>query len=173
MNQLLEMLLGQANQSNIQDIANRFGIDESQAGQAISALLPQITQGIRQQAQADNGDIMQALQSGQQQRFMDDDNARLYEDEAVEEGNSILGQIFGDKETSRQVASQAAEQTGLDSSSLKQMLPMVASMAMGSLSKQANSGGGNMMSSLTSMLDQDGDGSIVDDVMGIAGRFFK
>lgn len=180
MKQLVEMLLSQGNQSNLQDIMGQFGLDQRQAQQAIGSLLPQITQGIQKQAQANNSSILEAISRGNQQRYMDDDNARLYDNEAISEGNGILGQIFGSKETSREVASQASAQTGIDSSVLKQLLPMVASMAMGSLGKQAQAqnlqGGGSdngLMGMLGSMLDQDGDGSAMDNIMGIASKFFR
>ena len=81
------------------------------------------------------------------------------------------------------MAAQAAEQTGLGSDLMKQMLPIVASLAMGALSKQ--SAGNNLagmvqggqssgvMGLLGSFLDQNRDGSMVDDVLkGVAGRLF-
>lgn len=178
MKQLLEMLLSQSNQSNIQDIMTKFGLDQTQASQAISALLPQVTQGIQKQAQTNNNSILDAITGGNLQRYMDDDNARLYDNDAMDDGNNILSQIFGDKETSRQVASQASAQTGLDNSVLKQLLPMVASMTMGSLGKQAQQtqnlqSDNNLMGMLGSMLDQDGDGSAMDDIMGMASKFFR
>jgi len=60
------------------------------------------------------------------------------------------------------------------------MLPVVATMVMGGLSKQSNSGGGALagllgggnqqsggQSLLTSFLDADGDGSVADDLLGM------
>jgi hypothetical protein len=41
-------------------------------------------------------------------------------------GNQILGHIFGSKERSRDVAAQASQQSGVDSSVLKKLLPIVA-----------------------------------------------
>jgi hypothetical protein len=66
---------------------------------------------------------------------------------------------------------------------LKKMLPVVATLAMGALSKNtAQKGiqrtsaaampGGDLMSMLGPMLDADGDGSIADDLLGLAGKFF-
>ena len=53
----------------------------------------------------------------------------------VSDGNAILGHIFGNKDVSRGVAAHAAQSTGIGSSILKQMLPVIASMVMGSLFK--------------------------------------
>jgi hypothetical protein len=67
---------------------------------------------------------------------------------------------------------------------LKKMLPLVATMAMGALAKntaqkgiQSSSAaaipGGDLMGMLGPMLDADGDGSIADDLLGLAGKFFS
>ena len=59
---------------------------------------------------------------------------------------------------------------------MKKLLPLVASLAMGGLSKQAsaanNQASGNQLTDvLGSFLDADGDGSALDDLMGMAGKF--
>lgn len=172
------MLMGQQNQSNLNDIMGKLGLDEGQAKQAIGALLPGVTQGISRQVQEQNGSILGQLAQAQQQRYMDDDSAHLYDNDAIDAGNSILGQVLGSKQASRDLAGQAAQQTGLDASTLKQLLPMVASMAMGGLGKQANVQGlsqnqGGIMSMVGSMLDADGDGFGLDDVMGLASKFLR
>lgn len=177
MNPLLEMLLGQQNKSNLNDIMNQLGLDESQAKDAIGSLLPQITQGIQKQATEQNSSILDQISNAQQQRYMDDDNARLYDEDAIVGGNDILGQIFGSKEVSREVAGQAAQQTGLDSNILKKLLPMVASMAIGAMGKQAGSSGlgGNssaiidLVSSMMGGSSQQG-GSGIGGLLGAVGK---
>ncbi len=181
MEQLLEMLMGQQNQGNIGDIMDKFGLDENQARKAIGSLLPGVTQGIQKQAQSQNNEVLSQLANAQQQRYLDDDEARLYDDSAIEEGNNILGQVFGSKDVSRQVAGQAAAQTGLDTGIMKKLLPMVASMAMGAIGKQASAQGmqGNqngVMDLVGSLLggNQGGnDGFGLDDIMNIAGKFLR
>jgi len=122
--------------------------------------------------------LMRALQQGGHQKYVDEPDA-LVREETVADGNAILGHLFGSKEVSRKVAEHASGGTGLDAGLLKQMLPVVASMMMGSLSKATAGGGapggqsGGMMDMLTGMLDADNDGSIVDDLMGMAGKFFR
>lgn len=180
MKQLLEMLMGQQNNSNLNDIMSQFGLNEEQARQAVGSLLPGVTDGIQRQAQAKNSSILDQLAQAQQQRYLDDDNARIYDQGAVDEGNSILGQIFGSKEVSREVAGQAAQQSGLDTSLLKKLLPMVASMAMGAVAKQAGSQGvQNSQSGLIDLVGsmmgggQRNSGFGLDDIMNIAGAFLK
>jgi len=78
------------------------------------------------------------------------------------------------------VAARAASQTGLSESVLKSMLPIIAAMMRGSLSKQVRQPGGmqagaagtdGLFGMLTPMLDSNRDGSMVDDVIGMLGRF--
>ena len=73
-------------------------------------------------------------------------------------GNEILGHIFGSKEVSRDVAGQASQQTGIDTSVLKKLLPIVAgAVAMhyithrnagGAAPAGANAGGGGILGSI-------------------------
>ena len=64
------------------------------------------------------------------------------------------------------------------------MLPVVAAMMMGAMAKNAGGGavtaglgvpasgiGGGLLDMLTPMLDRDRDGSVVDDVAGMLGKF--
>ncbi len=178
MDQLLEMLLGGKNKSNVTDIMEKFGLNEGKAKEAIGSLLPGITKGIKKQTQGNNSSILEQIASAQQENYLDDDNARLYDDEAIAGGNNILSQILGSKDKSRELASQASKEVGLDSSILKKLLPMVASMTMGSLGKQARnrnlqSNQGGIVDMVTSMLDKDGDGFGLNDIMSIAGKFSK
>ena len=106
----------------------------------------------------------------------------LSREESINDGNGILGHILGSKAVSRQVAQQTSERTGIGADVLKKMLPMVATLAMGVLSRQtanvqtpapgAPSSSG-LAGLLGQFLDSNRDGSIADDVLGMASRFFK
>jgi hypothetical protein len=55
------------------------------------------------------------------------------------------------------------------------MLPIVAAMAMGALSKQTGAGQrlqGDSGNLLTSLLDSNNDGQVLDDVLNLARKFF-
>jgi hypothetical protein len=118
----------------------------------------------------------------------------------VSRGNNVLGQIFGSKDVSRTVAQSAASQAGLDAGVVQKMLPMVAMLVSGCLAKQHGTGaasqsspaGGGLGSllggllggstavadgatpgaggGLASMLDMNGDGNPLDDIMRMAGK---
>ncbi|WP_305046638.1 DUF937 domain-containing protein [Geoalkalibacter sp.] len=183
---LLEQLLGAQGGALPRQVAGKFGLDEAQARQAMAQLLPALSQGRRKNAAAPGGldALLEALQSGNHQRYVDNPQ-EIERPETIENGNGILGHILGSKDVSRQVATRASEKTGLDPGILKKMLPIVAAMAMGALSKQAASSGalsqgrmgaapgGRGADSLLSLLDFNKDGSIADDLLGLAKKFFK
>ncbi|MFN2100095.1 DUF937 domain-containing protein [Altererythrobacter sp. MF3-039] len=59
----------------------------------------------------------------------------------VSQGNDILGQIFGSKDVSRSVATEAAGASGMDANLLKKMLPLLTMAVVGYLAKQGQGGG--------------------------------
>lgn len=181
---LLETLLAAQDGGAVRQLGSRFGLDPEQTGTAINALLPFLTGGIKQNVQTQGGleGLLGALQQGQHSRFLDDASA-IESEEATMEGNGILGHILGSKDVSRGVAAAASESTGIGQDVLKQMLPVVAAMAMGALSKsthqgakpmQAAAGGGSALDLLSPLLDSDRDGRVgLGDVAGLLGRFFS
>ncbi len=190
---LLKTILEAQNGGAVRELSRQFNLDDAQAGAAVGKLLPALTAGLKRNMATPQGldGLLGALKNGGHERYLEDPSA-LTRDEAINDGNGILGHIFGSKDVSRQVASRAAEQTGIDVSVLKKMLPMVAAMTMGSMKKQTAeagvlgaAGGASMPQAapaaggaagaagmLSKMLDADGDGSITDDLFGIAKKFF-
>ncbi|WP_036539921.1 DUF937 domain-containing protein [Nitratireductor aquibiodomus] len=145
----------------VDQLARQFGISQAQAQEAMEALLPAFSQGLKRNA-ADPygaGNFLGALASGQHAKYFED-AANAFSPQGVAEGNGILGHLFGSKDVSRAVASHAAQATGLGQDMLKQMLPVLASMLMGGLFKQstgqmqgaqprqAQAGGGGMLGDL-------------------------
>ena len=115
----------------------------------------------------------------------------IAKDESIEDGNAILGHILGNKDVSRNVAGAASSSTGVDADTLKKMLPMLATVAMGALSKQSKSGGplngitggsgstplsglqtAGGRGALSQFLDADKDGDSMDDVLNLAKKLF-
>lgn len=183
---LMEMIMNAQNGDVVRQMANNLQLDEGQARSAVGALIPALTRGISKNVSEPQGldALIGALSRGNHSEFIDNPGA-VTQPAAVEQGNGILGHIFGSKEVSREVASRAAQSTGVDSTILKQMLPMLASAAMGVMAKNglgsaaaasnplsgAQSGGiGDL---LTGFLDADKDGSVMDDVLGMASRFLR
>ena len=178
---LLNALMGASGSGGIQKLGDQFGLDSSQVEKVLGGVVPALGGGLKRNASSAGGleALLGALQNGGHQRYVDDPAAATSTD-AIADGNNILGHILGSKDVSRNVAAQASQTSGVSTDLVKQMLPMVATMVMGTLSKQTDSGrqaqqlagGGDMQGMLASMLDQDGDGSAIDDVLDIAKKFF-
>lgn len=173
---LLDEILGAQGGDLPRQLARQFNLDESQVQGALGQLVPSISRGIQQNSASSGGleALANALGSGRHRQYVDDPST-LGRPETTEDGNNILGHIFGSKQTSRDVAAQAADKTGVDSAILKQMLPMIAAAAMGALSKKTAESGGSesgLGGLLGSFLDADKDGSIADDLFDMAKKFF-
>lgn len=214
---MFDMLTSGAGQAAMGQLSKQFGLDESVTQNAVKALLPALSGGLKRNVQEEGGleALMGALKNGSHDEYLEQPE-KLTDTSAVEDGNAILGHLLGSKDMSRAVAAKAAERTGLSDGLLKQMLPMVAAMAMGSLSKQtkepslqesimgaiagqmlgggqkggalggllggllgggqrqqataqaaqsAKGGGADMLGMLGGLLDADGDGNPMDDIM--------
>lgn len=135
---LFEMLTQTNDGAAVQQVGQQTGLPPDMAQMAIKALLPAIAGGLQRNVQQPGGleSLLGALQGGQHAQYLDQPDS-LARPETIADGNAILGHLLGSKDTSRAVAKQAAQKTGLSEQVLKMALPMVAAMAMGSLSKQS------------------------------------
>ena len=191
-----------AQMGGLQSMARELGITEKQAASGAAALVPAILGGFKKQAQSQPagleglGGLLGQLGGGSLL-----DNVLSPEPTDVNRGNDVLGQIFGSKDVSRAVAQNAAPQSGLDPSLLKKMLPMLAMIVAGYMAKQrgsdaeagpsATGGGlggllggllggqagsttpGAATPGLASMLDLNGDGNPLDDILRMAGKAMR
>jgi hypothetical protein len=182
-------------------IGRELGLSESQAASGAEALLPAILGGLKKQAQAQPsgldglGGLLGQLGGGGLL-----DNVLSPQPTDVGRGNDVLGQIFGSKEVSREVAQNAAGSSGLDPALLRKMLPILAMAVAGFMAKQQGGGGaqpdsgspegglggllGGLVGSLGggraaapgsagglgSLLDLNGDGNALDDILRMAGK---
>jgi hypothetical protein len=135
---LIDMLTNAQNGRGMELLARQFNLSQQQAQLAVEALLPAFSQGLKRNTSDPYGlgSFMTAMASGQHGKYFEDAQ-NAFSPQGVADGNGILGHLFGSKELSRAVASQAAQATGLGQDMLKQMLPVIASMIMGGLFKQS------------------------------------
>jgi len=174
---LLDMIMSAQGGSTAQQAGAQHGLNQQQSQSAIAALLPAISSALKQNTGSPQGlaGLLGALQSGQHEQYLENPQM-LGQPQTVTDGNAILGHLFGSKDVSRAVAGRASEQTGIGSDILKKMLPIVATMAMGSLSKQTKAP--TMQSALTGLAMQhlmggqkkSGLGAILGAVTGANGR---
>jgi hypothetical protein len=193
-----------AQTGGLASMARELGVSESQAAVGAEALLPAILGGFKKQAQSQpsglaglGGLLGQLGGSGLL------DNVLSSQPTDVERGNDVLGQIFGSRDVSRTVAQHASSRSGLDPELLKKMLPILAMLVAGYMSRHAASagqspapaGGGlggllgglggllggtstapsgtGAQGGLASLLDMNGDGNALDDVMNMAGKMMR
>jgi hypothetical protein len=170
---LLKLLDNVGGAQSLGNLAGNLGLDASKANDLVGALAPALMDGLKKQAGAEGGlaGLTKALQTGNHQRYVDNPELMSSEETRLD-GNKILGHLLGSKDTSRNVAAQAAESTGIDTGLIKQALPMIAGLAMGALSKGSDAGNasadsiGGMLGGLV------GEGFGVDDALNLAKKFF-
>lgn len=184
-------ILNQA--GGVQAIARELGVSESQAASGAAALLPAILGGFKKQAQTQPtgleglGGLLGQLGGGGLL-----DNVLGAQPTEVNRGNDVLGQIFGSRDVSRSVAQHASTQTGLDPALLKKMLPVLAMLVTGYMARSAGGSGrgglGDILGQLTgggaaqgraggsglgALLDLNGNGNPLDDILGMASKMMR
>ncbi len=190
-----------AQMGGLQSMARELGVSESQATAGAAALIPALLGGFKKQAQPTGLEGLAGMLGGLGGGSLMDDVLGP-QPTNVARGNDVLGQIFGSPDVSRTVARSASAQSGLDPALLKKMLPMLAMLVAGFMAKQGgvraaapqeSSGGlggdlGGLLGGLlgggqgtgrssqgglASMLDLDGDGNPLDDILGMAGKLMR
>ena len=183
----------------IHSVARELGVSDAEAARGAAALVPAILGGFKKQAQSRPGGLEgfgSLLGQLGGAGLLDDVLGPRPTD--VNRGNEVLGQIFGSKDVSRAVAQDAASTSGLDPSLLKKMLPILAMIVAGYMAKQAGAGAaappaaggglggwlGRLLGSraggsatagaaapgLASLLDLNGDGNPLDDILRMAAQ---
>ncbi len=170
-------LLNQA--GGVGAIARQLGVDEATVERGAGALLPHVENGVETQGlptaeaaaadpQAETsesgepggmlGGLLGAAMGGGGLAGAGSGSGGILGSLIGGGGNQILGHIFGSKDKSRDVAAQASEQSGVDTSILKKLLPIVAgAVAMHYMSKRghggaAGEGGGGLLGSILGAL---------------------
>ncbi|WP_420607906.1 DUF937 domain-containing protein [Novosphingopyxis sp.] len=163
----------------IDAMARDLGVSKGTALQGAEALLPAVLGGFKQSGQSAGGlggllGMIGGLGGG---GLLDTVLGSQPTD--VGTGNQVLGNIFGSKDVSRNVAGHVAQKTGLSGDLLKKMLPILAMLVAGYFAKHhgaaapaapASGSMGGGFGGLGKMLDMDGDGNPLNDLIGMAGK---
>lgn len=193
MNAITQIVTQQLGGSASRTIAQRFGISESTANTAIQMAVPLILTALARNAsqpqEAQN--LHQAVATDHDGSILDNVMGYLQNPQSAN-GAGILSHVFGGQQPA--IENNLAQATGMDQSSAGGLLETLAPLVMGSLGKtqqqngldasglsdllnnqrqeaQANAPGA--MSMLNSLLDQNKDGSSMDDLQRMAASFFK
>lgn len=194
MSSLLDLLLKANNNGLSSKIAKQYGLEQEQANNALQALMPAFSQGLKRNVTTpkDFGAFMQALANGNHAQYTNNPDMAFTKN-GINEGNQILGHLFKSKDLSRKITEQASLNSGLPANTLRQMLPSLAPLILGALSKNmqipqtgaqyfGGSGGANPLGRILEELMKGGNtnggrsgnnplGDILEQMMGRKGGF--
>ncbi|MFK5879518.1 MAG: DUF937 domain-containing protein [Flavobacteriaceae bacterium] len=187
---ILDLLNSDLGKTIISGVAGQIGQDENKTGSVLTMALPVLMQAMKRNTATPQGaeGLLSAL-NGKHDGSILDNLDGLFGDgvdsNVLDDGGKILGHVLGGKQ--QHVENALSQKSGMDAGSVAQILKVAAPILMGVLGKQSkqqnvsnSSGiegllggllGGNSpqqeQSFLESILDADGDGSVIDDVAGM------
>ena len=189
MSGILDLLNSDNGKSLINGVSSQIGQSKSKTSNLLSMALPMLMQAMKKNANSSEGasGIMGALQKhdGSILDNIGDLFTGKNADTVSNDGGKILGHVLGNRKENIQNA--LSQKSGMDAGAVDQILKVAAPIVMGVLGKQQRQnkvdspngiegllGGliGNKtddkdQSFLESILDADGDGSVIDDVAGM------
>lgn len=198
MSSLFEALAQQMGGGMVREMSQKLGTDPAQTSTALSAALPILVSALARNAATPQGAeaLGRAIGKDHDGSLLDNLGGLLGggAPSRAADGNGILGHILGDRRGA--VEQGIAKASGLDMASVGKLLMMAAPMIMAMLGKTQRQQGldaGGLASMLGreqqnidkhapsgvlgSLLDQNGDGNIGDDLgrlgMGVLGRFLS
>lgn len=138
----------------VPNLAQQYGLSLQQTQAALDALLPAFSIGLQRQTRDPYafGSLAQMMTASPYARFFEAGGYGIPAG-AQSAGNDVLSQLFGSREVSQAIAAQAAATSGVSQAILKQMLPVIAAMLMGGLSKtSSNEGLGGILGQFAEMM---------------------
>ncbi|MFH6603735.1 DUF937 domain-containing protein [Maribacter algicola] len=190
MSGLLDLLNSPMGKQLISGVAGQTGQPENKTADVLSMAMPLILGAMKKNVAEPQGaqGLMSALSSNKHDGSILDNLGGLFgggvDDDVVQDGAGILGHVFGNKQP--QVENALSQKSGIDAGSIANILKIAAPIVMGYLGRQKaqsnvsdanglNSLLGSMLggqpqqnqSLIMSLIDADGDGSVLDDVAGM------
>ncbi|MBN1153555.1 DUF937 domain-containing protein [candidate division KSB1 bacterium] len=149
----------------VNQMSKVLGINKNTAAQIIPQVAPLILSGLKKQSEEHGGqDRVDHILNKYGSSSVLEDVAGLIKQKANDTNpDPKLGGLLGDSGV--KAANMIASQFKLDTSTAMKLIPMLAPLILGSLTKKRDTAGAGS-SGIASILDQDGDGSILDDVAG-------
>src|SRR5262245_62158159 len=134
---LYEVLAEAQNGEAMSELGQQFGLSPQQTRAAVAALLPAISMGLKRTTATPEGLGNLLAVMGAQPNFyeMYDDPRIAFSREGRTAGNAALSRMFGSPEASRAIADQAQQMSGISSTILKKLLPVLAGIIISSLMK--------------------------------------
>ena len=151
---LFDIMQSAQNGQALPNLAQQYGLSLQQTQAALDALLPAFSMGLQRQTRDPYafGSLAQMMTASPYARFFEAGGYGIPAG-AQNAGNDVLSQLFGSREVSQAIAAQAAATSGVSQAILKQMLPVIAAMLMGGLSKtSSNEGLGGILGQFAEMM---------------------
>ena len=190
MSGILDLLNSDLGKTIISGVSGQTGQNESKTSSVLTMALPVLMTAMKRNASTPQGadGLLKALNSKHDGSILDNLGGLFgggVDSNVLNDGSKILGHVLGGKQ--QQVENTIGAKSGMDAASVAQILKVAAPILMGVVGSQAkkqnvnNSSGidgllggliggsstNNEQSFLESILDADGDGSIIDDVAGM------
>ncbi len=187
MTRILDLLNSEFGKTLIEGTSKQLRQNKVKTTSALSAALPFILGAMKNNTSTQHGaeGLLGALAEKHDGSILDNIGDLLGNTDVMNDGAGIIGHVFGGKE--QNVAQAVSRKSGMDLGSAMSLLKMTAPFIMGYLGKQtrqqnvsdSNSIGdllGGLLggeakkeqSLVTQILDSDGDGSVIDDIIGMA-----
>lgn len=186
---LVDLVTQQLGSNGMRQLSQQIGADEQQTAGAVQMALPVLLGGLAKNAQSPAGAqaLGAALDKDHDPGMLDNLGAMLGGGALGSMGGGILGHVLGGQRPA--VEQGLGKATGLNGNQIGKLLMLLAPIVMAALARRkqeqgVDAGGlGGMLNGekndlqrrnpqlggLASMLDRDGDGSIVDDIAKMAG----
>ena len=190
----LEALLGLLQGQDIENLASQVGGNEGEVKNGVMAALPAMLAALGKNAGTEKGaeELNNALEKKHDGSILDNLSGYLSNPD-LKDGAGILNHLFGNQTSN--VANAVSQSSGLDTNGSMKMLQMLAPILMGILGQQkkqnnldakglgsltsmlasnfgSEAGTSGIMETVTNLLDANKDGNVVDDIMGMVGKFF-
>ncbi|GAA4812275.1 DUF937 domain-containing protein [Litoribaculum gwangyangense] len=190
MSGILDLLNSDLGKTIINGVSNQTKQPQNKTQDVLTMALPVLMQAMKRNAATPQGaeGLMSALSNKHDGSILDDLGGLFgggVDSNVLEDGSKILGHVLAGKQS--QVENTLGAKAGMDADSVAQILKVAAPILMGILGKQTRQqnvsnpsgiesllggliGGSspkNEQSFLESILDADGDGSVIDDVAGM------
>ena len=190
----LEALLGLLQGQDIGNLASQVGGNEGEAKNGVMAALPAMLTALSKNTGTEKGaqELNNVLEKKHDGSILDNLSGYLSNPD-LKDGAGILNHLFGNQTSN--VANAVSQSSGLDTNGSMKMLQMLAPILMGILGQQkkqnnldakglgnltsmlasnfgSEAGTSGIMETVTNLLDANKDGNVVDDIMGMVGKFF-
>jgi hypothetical protein len=147
-------------------LSSKLGVKEEAASQLIPQIIPMIMGGLKKQMETRGGAqrLDHILNKYGREDVLGDIGGAMATKAQEADPDPQLGGLLG--QSGVQASQLFGQKLGLSSRKAMSLIPMLAPLILGALSKLKNQTGGTGLDGLASMIDRDGDGDILDDIAG-------